>query len=328
MKLENKKLFKSIIGPLIYDFIAEKRSLGALFETEAYSLRLLDQFVYHRKIKKTNQLTPVVIDQFIESRQRRTARSYNHLRSIIKAFFERLVRFGVLLNNPVQIKKRRKTNQYVPFIFSPVQVAQLLNATKNLPKAYNGKLRSETFYTIFAILYGLGLRVGEAQRLIVSDIDFSKCTILIRESKFGKSRILPFGPKIEKLLKNYLNHKKIMNQSIEPKSMLFSIVKGAPVSRTTIKKTFRKMVTKLNFKIEPGVTPPRLHHLRHSFAVGRLLRWYRSDVDVSQRLYALSTFLGHVDPTSTQVYLTMTEELLTVASKKFESFSPAVRGVK
>lgn len=90
--------------------------------------------------------------------------------------------------------------------------------------------------------------------------------------------------------------------------------------------TFHKLVPRLDLDIPEGVSPPRLHDLRHSFAVGTLLRWYRSGMDPSARLLQLSTFLGHVSPASTAEYLTITSDLLREAGKRFERFaSPLIQ---
>jgi integrase len=98
--------------------------------------------------------------------------------------------------------------------------------------------------------------------------------------------------------------------------------KHGSVDEGTISMTFHALLPKLELHIPPGVSPPRLHDLRHSFAVATLLRWYREGIDPNCRLMHLSTFLGHVDPTSTSVYLTITEELLSLAAQRFQGLAP------
>jgi integrase len=102
---------------------------------------------------------------------------------------------------------------------------------------------------------------------------------------------------------------------------VFSFSAGRAVSPGTVSQTFHRLVAN-RFDIRPGVAAPRLHCLRHSFAVGTLLRWYRAGVDPGVRLIHLSTFLGHVDPASTAWYLTITTELLDAANERFEQFAP------
>ncbi|HTE85717.1 MAG TPA: tyrosine-type recombinase/integrase, partial [Dehalococcoidia bacterium] len=102
---------------------------------------------------------------------------------------------------------------------------------------------------------------------------------------------------------------------------VFSFRKGQPVSPGTISTIFHELVPHLALSIPDGTRPPTVHCLRHSFAVGTLLRWYRSGVDPGSRLLQLSTFLGHVNPESTAVYLTITTDLLTEASRRFERWA-------
>src|SRR5208283_402059 len=104
----------------------------------------------------------------------------------------------------------------------------------------------------------------------------------------------------------------------------FSKDKKKPLYPKSISHAFHQLVGSLELTVPPGVAAPRAHHLRHSFAVGTLLRWYQSGIDPAQRLIHLSTFLGHVDPTSTAVYLTITADLLQEANKRFERFAAPV----
>ena len=103
---------------------------------------------------------------------------------------------------------------------------------------------------------------------------------------------------------------------------MFSYTKRGSMSTTGISMTFHALVPKLELHIPPGVSFPRLHDLRHAFAVATLLRWYREGIDPNCRLITLSTFLGHVDPASTAVYLTITEDLLHEAARRFQAIAP------
>ena len=177
---------------------------------------------------------------------------------------------------------------------------------------------------IFAILYGLGLRVGEACRLCVKDVDLDRRVLVIRQTKFYKSRLVPFGPKLEALLRQQIVRCRTgLYGSADPETALFRLKGGRAVSPGTVSITFQQLVRRLHFMIPPGVSPPRLHDLRHSCAVGTLARWYRDGGDPQARLHILSTFLGHVDINSTAIYLTTTPELLDLANRRFEAFAAA-----
>ena len=106
---------------------------------------------------------------------------------------------------------------------------------------------------------------------------------------------------------------------------MFSFDGTRPVHPGTASQTFHHLVPALGLVVPDGVAAPTLHSLRHSFAVGCLLRWYREGLDPQSRLHQLSTFMGHVDPVSTAVYLTITPQLLEVASRRFEAFAEGAR---
>jgi integrase len=180
---------------------------------------------------------------------------------------------------------------------------------------------------IFGLLYALGLRVGEVSRLCRKDIDFDRQLLVIRQTKFGKDRLVPFGPRVGHSIAEYLKHEESQFGTILSEGSVFSFNrrKRRPIGTNTISWTFHKLLPALGLTIPSGVAPPHLHCLRHSFAVGTLLRWYRTGVDPMTRLFDLSTFMGHVSPSSTAVYLTITTELLACASERFAAFAETSR---
>jgi site-specific recombinase XerD len=264
------------------------------------------------------------VDRFLLSRPRSRPRSYNHLRCTLGRLFSYLVDHGKLTETPLRSPPRRARYQRTPFIFDTTAAKRLLALAKTLSSKGGTMERGSTYLTLFAVLYGLGLRVGEACRLCIKDVDLERRLLLIRETKFYKSRLVPFGPKLEALLVRYL-HQRLAALAGGPADdqPLFCLRGGRPINPGTVSQTFHALVPRLHLQIPPGVSPPRLHDLRHSFAVGTLTRWYRLDLDPQARLLALSTFMGHVDVNSTAVYLTTTPELLEQASRRFRAFAAA-----
>jgi len=184
-----------------------------------------------------------------------------------------------------------------------------------------------TYRAIFALLYGLGLRVGEVSRLVCGDVDLERDLLVIRATKFAKSRLVPFGPRIGAVLRDSLQARRQQVRSLTADTPAFSFIRNRAIHPNTISQTFHALVPQLSLRIPPGTSPPRLHDLRHSFAVGTLLRWYRAGIDPQTKLLQLSTFLGHVGPETTAVYLTITDELLREANRRFEQFvRPAIKG--
>ncbi len=312
--------FNSPLAECLTSFIGYKQALNCKYRTEANVLQMFDRYLCDHSIPDCESIDTTVIEGFLRSRPRRTAGSYNHLLGTMIVFFEwaRVQKF--INNNPVKVEPRRETAKWIPYVFDLGDARKLLELARRLPDNRRARNRALIYETVFGILYGLGLRVGEVVRLNLGDVDFGRDTLFIRETKFGKSRIVPFGPKIGQRLRSYVQ--KIHGEVHDSGTPLFSFTKTRHIWEGTISITFHNLVPKLGLDIPPGVASPRLHDLRRAFAVGTLLRWYREGIDPNRRLIHLSTFLGHVDPDSTAVYLTITEDLLREADKRSRALVP------
>jgi integrase len=316
--------FTSILSVGIERFLAHKRAVGRRFHTEESALRLLDRYLVEQHVESIDQITPDLLSAFLLSRPRKRPRSYNHLLCVTRALFKWLVVQGDLKDCPMQAKPKRRSDERMPFIFDAASARRLLDIAGALPESAQIPFRGPTYRTIFALLYGLGLRVGEACRLLIRDVDLDRQLLIIRESKFYKSRLTPFGPEVGSLLQDYLQKRKKRSGGLSVDAPLFSLTAKGAIHPCTVSQTFHHLVTQLQLDLRPGTSSPRLHDLRHSFAVGTLSRWYRSGINPQERLVRLSTFLGHVDPSSTAVYLTISDALLQQANGRFELFAESV----
>ena len=314
--------FHSVLAEPITVYVKAKCAIGCRFAGQARSLRLLDRFLVAQRIATMDAISSDVIDVFLVSRPRREARSYNDLLGTVRRFFEWMVTQQMLSVSPVRATRRREGPRRRPFLFSVSQMRQLLDMARQLPDRNRGPRRGPTYYAICAVLYGLGLRVGEVSRLSIGDLDLDRRVLWIRNSKFGKSRLVPFGPRLDDVLRTYVEQSRYAGpRSSETPLFTFNGHRG--VSTNAIRNAFRDhLIPRLGFVVPPGTRTPRVHDLRHSFAVGALLRWYRAGVDPAVRLPHLSTFLGHINPSATAVYLTITEELLDEANRRFSTFAP------
>ena len=318
--------FRSFMGSDIEQFLAHKRALGRRYDVEEKTLGIFDDYLVANHIAGLSEVDVDLIDRFLVSRPRPRPRSYNHLRCTLVRLFAWMVGQGRLDQTPVQSGPRRGTYQRQPFIFDATHARRLLDLVQTLPDKGGTVQRGQTYHAMLAILYGLGLRVGEVCRLTNADVDFNRCLLVIRETKFYKSRLVPFGPKLAELLKAHLQRKTQQGGNGTPDAPLFALRGGRAINPCTVSQTFHHLVPRLALAVPPGCSPPRLHDLRHSFAVGTLLRWYRSGEDPQAHLLALATFLGHVDVNSTAVYLTTTQPLLEEANRRFEAFvTPTLR---
>ena len=310
---------QSALAQPIADFMQHKLAFNKKYQTETLALRLFDRYLFEQGITGWQAITSSVIDAFMASRSRHRPRSYNHLLGVLRRFFDWAVLQRWINHNPVVERSKRETGKRLPYLFDLTTARRLLAVASGLPDTPKGPQRALVYETVFALLYGLGLRVGEVARLTVGDVDFTRNILCIRETKFSKNRWVPFGPNMTNRLRQYCDQR--YGVTVAAEMPLFSFTQGRHIHPCTISQTFHKLLPQLELRLPPGVAPPRVHDLRHSFAVGTLLRWYREGVDPNRRLIHLATFLGHVDPNSTAVYLTITDELLREAAQRFHAFA-------
>ena len=309
------------VAALAERFVQHRRALGRKYLSERRELRLLVRFADTHGIDQLDQLTTVSLENFLASRPRQRARSFNHLLGVIRGLLDWAVVQEVLAVSPLQVRRRRVTAGRIPFIFDFVHARRLLAAAAALPDNPRAQQRGPTYRVIFALCYGLGLRAGEVCGLRLGDVDVDRSLLVVRGGKFGKSRLVPHGPRIAELVGAQVVRRLAAYPDSDAAAPLFSFDGRRCVHPGTASLTFHALISSLGLAIPEGVSPPRLHDLRHSFAVGCLLRWYHEGLDPASRLQQLSTFMGHVDPTSTAVYLTITPDLLNEANRRFEAFA-------
>lgn len=309
------------IGSTVQRFLEHKRALGRKYQSEDHELRLLVRFADEHGVRQLDQLTPALIDGFLASRPRYRPRSFNHLLGVVGCLLDWAVSQRLLEVSPLRARRRRVTSKRIPFLFDPAQARLLLDAAGALADNSRAPQRGATYRTMFALCYGLGLRVGEACGLRLGDVETARDLLVVRGGKFGKSRLVPHGPRIAGLLAEQLERRRYRGGAVGEQEPLFTFDGSRSVHPSTASQTFHQLMLALDLQVPGGVSPPTLHSLRHSFAVGCLLRWYREGLDPSVRLHQLSTFMGHVDPSSTAVYLTITPALLEEASRRFEGFA-------
>lgn len=182
--MSSEARFQSFLGPEIEGFLAHKRSLRRRYDVEEKTLALLDAYLLEKKIGSLIEVTPARVDEFLLSRPRLRPRSYNHLRCTVGRLFSYLVDRGKLSQTPLRSPPRRARYERTPFIFDAVTAKRLLALAKTLPSRGGTIERGSTYFVLFAVLYGLGLRVGEACRLCIKDVDLERRLLVIRETKF------------------------------------------------------------------------------------------------------------------------------------------------
>jgi integrase/recombinase XerD len=200
-----------------------------------------------------------------------------------------------------------------PYLYSQQEILALMDATKHL----RGELRRATYRTLFGLLWVTGMRVGEAIRLDRGDIDLTRGVITVRATKFGKSRELPLHLTVVKHARGYLRLCDRLCPQPAGDALLISPV-GTRLIYGNVHCTFRELRHRAGLTARSASCRPRIHDIRHTFAVDTLIGWYHADVEVQPRLPLLSTYLGHVHPKDTYWYLTAAPELLQIAAGQLE----------
>lgn len=200
-----------------------------------------------------------------------------------------------------------------PFIYSDRDIQALMH---EVPSVIPTPLRAATFQTMIGLLAVTGMRVGEVIRLERRDIDWDQGLVVVRASKFNKSRELPLDPSTVTALTEYAH---LRDRNVpHPKTLTFFMSRvGTPVIYGDFRIEFRKLVAVAGVGAGSSVRP-RIHDFRHSFAVHTLLRWYQAGEDVGALLPRLSTYLGHLEPGYTYWYLSAAPELLAIAAGLLE----------
>jgi site-specific recombinase XerD len=183
-------------------------------------------------------------------------------------------------------------------------------------------LEPETVHTILLLLYGAGLRVSEALSLTLAEVDLKQAVLTIRDSKFFTSRLVPVGSQLNDSLKKYASHRIKAGHSQSEDVAFFVKRNGQPVNIFNLQNAYRRILKQTGIgRTDVADRYPRLHDLRHAFAVHRLTAWYQEGKDVQKLLPQLSVYLGHRKLANTSTYLTMTPELLHQASQLFEQYA-------
>lgn len=293
-----------------------KRVMGWRYEASA---RLLYQF--HRFARKhagrQARSSPMRLEVLVkawlvrkgERKPTTTASQFGTIRELCRYRQRRDPRSYV----PERSLAPRRGPKFLPYLLSQAEVRALLSAARGHPGA---KFSGQMLHLLLTILYCTGLRLGEALRMELTEVDLQDRTFLVRQSK-GRTRIVPFGNDLARLIKRHLPARaRVVHPNILAKTLLLGL-DGRALSSNSTSNVIRKLWRRLGKKPRQGRIGPRPYDLRHAFAVHRLTRWYAQGVDLHARLPWLSAYLGHQNLLGTEAYLHATPQLLRTASLRF-----------
>jgi site-specific recombinase XerD len=319
--------YKSFLADAIRDYLDYLDSLGYCIEPQAANLKRIDGFLTENNIHSLQQCDNRLWLQLLERHQSRvkgsTLRSW---RSSFNGLCRYLVRQGWLSQNPVEAFDVPPLQNYRPYVFTIEELRRFFTYLQTQAEHYANERASFRFrsrYALYHLLYACGLRASECVHLQISDYAAAPRTLFIRPSKFHKDRLIPIGSRAAANLESLLElRQRLFGIPLEG-FMFLSLPQRRPYTAAGISNYFREAMQHLGI-YRRAVThrnytygTPHLHELRRAFAVHRLMRWYREQADVDNKLPLLATYMGHVRFEYTKTYLTLTQQLLSEAGHRF-----------
>jgi len=307
--------FSSPLGSRIDAFLELKRAMGRRYDEAEILLRGFERYV-------------AALDPLAEVVTRELVHGWLAARPNIRP--STLVTRGGILRQFCLYLARTDPRTYVPerallpatlpifraHIYSEEEVRALVQAALS-PSPHRSSTRPHTLSTMILVLYATGLRRREICRLRLADVDLDARTLFVHMTKFYKSRLVPFSAGLAEKLRTYLDFR-ARQPPVDGHAPLFLNRGRRAFGPRKLSGIFHELIKTAGIVSAPSRRGPRLHDMRHTFAVHRLLRWYREGADVEAKLSLLATYMGHGNVLSTQVYLSATAELLREASGRFE----------
>ncbi len=298
-------------------YVALQRALGMRFTA---ANRLLRQFAREIGNIDMAEVQPEAVVAFLQGAGTITA-TWRLKYNVLSGLYRFAISRGYCEICPLPTDVPKLPPSQTPYVYSNEELSRLIEATPSLYN-YRSRQQASMFRTLVLLLYGSGLRIGEVLRLTMFDVDLINRTIIVRDTKFFKTRLVPIGPRLSAELAAHMVRRRHLPMPLGESSRLFTSYTGQGWPYSQVITLFQRLRSAAHIECPEGeLRPPRLHDLRHTAAVHRVLAWYRDGKDVQQLLPQLATYLGHVDIKSTQRYLRMTPELLEEASRRFAQYA-------
>lgn len=296
----------------VEQYILLKQSLGFRFRIQSYTLR-----AFSKAMGKLNvgQVTAAAALTYLDGRGPITE-AWVQKWYILRGFYAYAIARKIVRRSPLPPRAPKVAQIFTPYIYTEQDLRNLLDAV--IPERTRS-LSPQTMRTLLLLLYGAGLRLSEALNLEDSHVDVKERVLQVQRSKFFKSRLVPIGPKLAKVLEDYARNR----PSIRGSHRCFLRTKtGCRLEPSTVEKVFRAVRQASGVKrADESRYQPRLHDLRHSRATHCLLSWYRAGENVQALLPQLSAYLGHAEIVDTQRYLTIIPELREQAGERFARYA-------
>lgn len=310
---KNQRFLSALTVP-IESYIAEKQAVGYKFEKGADMLKSFDSFVYSRCLKETG-LTKQLVMEWTARKPNETVSTQCGRISLLRGLANYMNRIGYSAYVYPKAIVTVDRYSYTPYIFSSDEIKRIFEVCDHYPPNDCTPNRHFVLPLLLRILYGCGLRISEAVHLTLQDVDLNKGFLHIRNTKFNKERILPMADSLTGRCREYCRNADIGNTR---NPFFFPSPYGGHYSEATIYILFREVLRKAKISHLGRGKGPRIHDLRHTFAVNCLKKWVLNGRDLNNCLPYLSAYLGHEDMRGSQRYLRLTAELYPDITSKIE----------
>ena len=312
----------------IDDYLAERRRLGFVLHSRTTFLAGFASYVARRHHR--GPLTVELMTDWIRQGKDGQGSPGTWVRRLgkLRSFVRYLKQFEPDTEVPDESIFGPEPGRVAPHIYHEEEIVELLAAARQLGP--HGSLRPMTFETLFGLMASTGLRVSEAIHLRDEDVDLKHGMLTIRQTKFAKSRQLPLHPSTVKALKHYRRQRaRYVPTTTDSPFLIGSRGRclGQPLGDRQAHRVFNALRDSLGWENRGAHAAPRLHDIRHTFAVRRMLLWHADGTYINQMMLALSTYMGHAEIFYTYWYLTAVPELMALAGGKFERFADIAGGI-
>jgi integrase/recombinase XerD len=306
--------FQNILAPFMDRFLQEKHACGYRYHEPTRILRRLDDFLFREGLRSC-ELPRSIAQKWLAKRAHESPRTHQQRIMVIRQFSKFLCRLGYCAYVPDSTLAPREQSSFVPRILTHEEIRKLLQAVDALEPTARSPLRHLIMPEVFRLLYGCGFRLGEVLKLRVRDVDLNQGIVTVQQGKFRKDRLAPLALSLVNRLCKYAA--RFENRPLD--QIFFPAPNGEPFSLRTVYGLFRKLLLQCGIAHAGRGQGPRIHDLRHTFAVHTLLRWYRDGKDLDAKLPLLATYLGHQHLSGTQRYLHLTAELFPEITARFDA---------
>lgn len=318
-------IFTGPLADYLHSYVKEKQALHFKFQASSSVLKNFDRFTETYPNYET--LTQGLIEEWIRGDGLLSSATIRQKTIIIRGFLEYVARIGVYAHIPTHTLIRA-TNNYVPYIFSESEIKSLFLAADNLKPVSSISHKHIVVPVMIRVIYGCGLRIGEANKLLISDVNLQDGIIKIRQSKNKKSRTIPMSDSLTKICRDYLLK---VHAKSEQDDFFFPNVHNEKFSNERFYRCFRNLIWKIGISHGGRGKGPRVHDLRHTFSVHSLKNMIGKRMDLNVALPYLSVYLGHNSIFETQYYLRLTADLFPqiteTIQKELGDIIPEVGGV-